>query len=92
MPHPIRIRDYSNFTLAAALMAGAYGFPYLPVCSVLGSDILEFNPEFKQASNPFAASREPIVLVPPLKTPMSPSWPFNGPTEPAIAIFGAVQA
>jgi glutaconate CoA-transferase, subunit A len=68
LPHPIRIRDYSNFTLAAALMAGAYGFPYLPVRSILGSDILESNPGFKQATNPFAANREPIVLVPPLKS------------------------
>jgi glutaconate CoA-transferase, subunit A len=66
LPHPIRIRDYSNFTLAAALTAGAYGFPYLPVRSVLGSGILQSNPEFKQATNPFAARPEPIVLVPPL--------------------------
>jgi glutaconate CoA-transferase subunit A len=67
LPRPIRIRDYSNFSLAAALMAGAYGFPYVPVRSVLGSDLPESNSEFKRATNPFAADREPVVLVPPLK-------------------------
>lgn len=67
LPYPIRIRDYSNFTLAAALMAGAYGIPYMPVRSILGSDILASNPEFKQATNPFASGPEPVVLVPPLK-------------------------
>ena len=67
MPHPIRIHDYSNFTLAAALMAGAYGIPYMPVRSILGSDILASNPEFKQTTNPFTVEHEPVVLVPPLK-------------------------
>jgi glutaconate CoA-transferase, subunit A len=66
LPHPIQIRDYSNFTLGTALMAGAYGMPYMPVRSILGSDLLDSNPEFKQATNPFATDHEPIVLVPPL--------------------------
>jgi glutaconate CoA-transferase subunit A len=65
-PNALRIRDYSNFTLASALMAGAYGFPYVPVVSILGSDLLQSNPEFKLASNPFADG-QPVVLVPPLK-------------------------
>lgn len=67
VPHPIRSHDYSNFTLAAALMAGAYGMPYMPVRSILGSDILKSNPAFKPATNPFAAEVQPIVLVPPLR-------------------------
>ena len=66
LPHPIEIHDYSNFTLGAALMAGAYGMPYMPVRSILGSDILQSNPAFKQTTNPFVAGHEPIVLVPPL--------------------------
>ncbi len=62
----IKLRDHSNFSLAMALMAGAYGMPYAPLRSLLGSDILRSNPEFQRAENPFSAGPEPIVLVPPL--------------------------
>lgn len=67
IPYAIRIFDYSNFALASALLAGAYGFPYMPVRSILGSDIVQSNPEFKPATNPFAAEPEPVILVPALK-------------------------
>ncbi|MBM3598426.1 MAG: CoA transferase subunit A [Alphaproteobacteria bacterium] len=66
-PHAVRINDFSNFSLGMALMAGAYGMPFAPVRSLLGSDILKSNPAFKVIDNPMSAVREPIVLVPPLK-------------------------
>jgi glutaconate CoA-transferase subunit A len=65
-PRRVTVRDHSNFSLGMALMAGAHGLPYAPTRSILGSDILRSNPDFKLAENPFAEDGEPIVLVPPL--------------------------
>ena len=65
-PNSIKIHDHSNFSLGMALLAGGYGMPYVPLRSLLGSDILKSNPDFKQADNPFKPG-EPIVLAPPLK-------------------------
>lgn len=67
MPHALAIHDYSNFSLGLALLAGAYGMPYVALKSLLGSDILKSNPDdFRVADNPFAAG-EPVVLAKPLK-------------------------
>lgn len=66
VPGPVAVNDHSNFSLGAALLAGAHGFPYLPVRSILGSDILRSNPAFKVADNPFPDDPGPVVLVPPL--------------------------
>jgi glutaconate CoA-transferase subunit A len=66
-PHPIKVNDYSNFSLGMALMAGAYGMPFAPVRSLLGSDILKSNPSFQVIDNPLSAEGEKIVLVPPFK-------------------------
>ena len=66
-PHPIRIYDYSNFTIGMAFFAGAYGLPYVPVKSILGSDIVKSNPRIKLAENPFSNTPDPVALVPALK-------------------------
>ncbi len=65
-PHRITVHDHSNFSLAMALLAGAYGMPYAPTRSILGSDIIDSNDRFLRAENPFSDDRDPIVLVPPL--------------------------
>ncbi len=65
-PHEITVHDHSNFSLGMALLAGAYGMPYAPTRTILGSDIVGSNDRFLSAENPFSADREPIVLVPPL--------------------------
>ena len=62
----IKLHDHSNFSIAMALMAGAYGMPYAPMRSILGSDILKSNSTLRIAENPFSAAKEPVVLVPPL--------------------------
>jgi glutaconate CoA-transferase subunit A len=66
-PHKLKINDYSNFSIGMAFFAGAYGLPYVPVKSILGSDILKSNPDIKTATNPFSADNEPVALVPALK-------------------------
>jgi len=65
LPHPIAIEDYSNFTLALALWAGAYGAPYVPVRTILGSDIMASNPKILKAEDPY--TKTPIALIPPLR-------------------------
>jgi len=62
----ITLHDHSNFSIAMALMAGAYGMPYAPMRSILGSDIVKSNSALMTAENPFSADKEPVVLVPPL--------------------------
>jgi glutaconate CoA-transferase subunit A len=64
VPAPIEVQDHSNFTLAMALQAGALGAPYLPTRSLLGSDLVESNPTFRRATDPFSGA--PILLVPAL--------------------------
>lgn len=66
VPRAITVRDYTNLSLGLALFAGASGVPYVPMRSLLGSDILKTNAEFKRAENPFSDSPEPLVLVPAL--------------------------
>ncbi len=66
-PCRIAVSDHSNFSLGMALMAGAYGIPYVPVRSLLGSDIVRSNPRLRSAKDPFSEDGAPVVLVPPLK-------------------------
>jgi glutaconate CoA-transferase subunit A len=66
-PHPIEIFDYSNFSIGMAFFAGAYGLPYVPLKSILGSDIVNSNPRIKMANNPFSDGDDPVALVPALK-------------------------
>src|SRR5262249_4621811 len=65
VPRPVAIRDHSNFSLGMALLAGAYGMPYAPIRSLLGSDILKSNPALRVEDNPLARG-ERVVRVPPL--------------------------
>ncbi len=66
LPHPLKVNDFSNFSLAMALMAGAYGMPFVPVRSLLGSDITQSNPDHKILQNPLSEDPDPVVLVKPL--------------------------
>jgi glutaconate CoA-transferase, subunit A len=64
IPHPLEVEDHSNLSMAAALQAGAMGAPYIPTRSLLGTGLLDSNPSFKQARDPF--SGDPVVLIPSL--------------------------
>ena len=65
VPHPIAVEDHSNLSIAAALEAGAMGAPYIPTRSLLGTGLLDSNPTFKRARDPF--SGDPVVLIPALR-------------------------
>ena len=64
VPAPVEVQDHSNLTIALALHAAALGVPYLPTRSLLGSDLLQSNPTFKEAADPWSGA--PLVLVPAL--------------------------
>jgi glutaconate CoA-transferase subunit A len=65
VPHPIAVEDHSNLSIAAGLQAAAMGAPYIPTRSLLGTGLLDSNPTFRQASDPFSGN--PLVLIPALR-------------------------
>jgi glutaconate CoA-transferase subunit A len=63
-PRPIEVHDHSNLSIALALHAAALGVPYLPARTLLGTGLLDSNPTFRQAPDPWTG--EPLLLVPAL--------------------------
>ena len=63
-PHPIEIVDHSNYSVGLALLAGALGVPYIPMRSLLGSDIARDHPAMRPAPSPLDGT--PTLLVPAL--------------------------
>jgi glutaconate CoA-transferase subunit A len=49
IPRSIEILDHTNFSIAMALWAAAWNVPSLPARTLLGSGILDTNPNFKVA-------------------------------------------
>ena len=44
VPRPIEVHDHSNFSISLALWAAAWNAPYIPTRTLLGSDIVNTNP------------------------------------------------
>jgi glutaconate CoA-transferase, subunit A len=44
VPRAIEVHDHSNFSISLALWAAAWNVPYIPTRTLLGSDILNTNP------------------------------------------------
>jgi glutaconate CoA-transferase subunit A len=65
IPRPVQMVDYSNFTLALALHAGALGVPFLPTYSTLGSEVLARNGNLREFPSP--VNEEKLVAVRALK-------------------------
>ncbi|MDQ4075079.1 MAG: CoA transferase subunit A [Chloroflexota bacterium] len=63
IPHPLEVRDHSNFSIALALQAGALGAPFIPTRSLLGSDLPNTNPDLVESTNPLNEEGEPLILV-----------------------------
>ncbi|SEA21994.1 glutaconate CoA-transferase subunit A [Thalassobacillus cyri] len=59
-PFPIEIEDHSNFSIGLALLGGAMGAPFLPTKSLLGTGIVESNPNLKQE----VYNGEKLIYVP----------------------------
>ncbi|HXN25792.1 MAG TPA: CoA-transferase [Candidatus Acidoferrales bacterium] len=61
IPRRVEVVDYSNFTMALALHAGALGLPFLPTYATLGSDLLKKNGNLREFASP--VSEEKLVAV-----------------------------
>jgi glutaconate CoA-transferase subunit A len=62
IPNYLEIQESSNFGMSMRFMAGALGLPFMPVKSLLGSDIITHNPDIKVLDDPYGSG--PIALVP----------------------------
>ncbi|HCI80609.1 MAG TPA: CoA transferase subunit A [Ktedonobacter sp.] len=65
IPHHLAVEDYSNHTIALALLAAGIGSPYIPTRSLLGSDIPRQNPRLRIEQSPL--DNTPVLLVPALQ-------------------------
>lgn len=65
IPRSVQMVDYSNFTLALALHAGALGVPFMPTYSTLGSEVLARNGNLREFPSP--VNEEKLVAVRALK-------------------------
>jgi len=61
-PHPLALDQHTNYSIALALLAGALGVPYIPMRSLLGTDIARYSATLRPAPSPFDAT--PTLLVP----------------------------
>jgi glutaconate CoA-transferase subunit A len=59
-----RFDEWSHMAIGMRFRAGAMGVPFLPIRSMLGSDVLRERPEAKQMECPFTG--EKVLLVPAL--------------------------
>ncbi len=53
VPQRVEVEDHSNLTLALGLQAAAWGVPYLPTLTALGSSLLTANPHLRPITCPF---------------------------------------
>jgi glutaconate CoA-transferase, subunit A len=59
-----RFQEWSHMAIGMRFRAGAMGLPFLPIRSMLGSDVLKQRPEAKELDCPFTGDK--MLLVPAL--------------------------
>jgi glutaconate CoA-transferase, subunit A len=59
----IKIVDYTCPAVHTALQATEKGVPFMPLRGVLGSDLTAERSDWQVAQNPFAAGKDPILLI-----------------------------
>ena len=62
IPHYLETEEYSNFGCSMRFMAGAMNVPYMPIKSLLGSDIITHNPKIKVVDDFYGTG--PLAFVP----------------------------
>lgn len=60
-PRSIEIVDHSNYSIAVALQAAALGAPYIPIRSLLGTDIARDHPGMRAAPSPLDGATTLLV-------------------------------
>lgn len=61
IPNHLEVQESSNYGMSMRFMAGALGLPFMPVKSLLASDIIAHNPDIKVIDDPYGSG--PIALV-----------------------------
>lgn len=63
----IEWEDYSNFAMVSRFTAGAMGIPFMPICSLLGSDVLHKQAlgEEQRVADPRTSSKKLHVMASP---------------------------
>jgi len=62
IPNYIKTEEYSNFGCSMRFLAGAMNVPYMPIKSLLGSDVITHNPNIKVIDNFYGTG--PLAFVP----------------------------
>ena len=62
IPHYLEVEEYSNLGSSMRFMAGAMGVPFMPIKTLLGSDLITNNPKIKVIDDPYGSG--PVALVP----------------------------
>lgn len=62
VPNNVELEEYSNYTMGLRFLAGAMNIPYMPTRSLLGSDIVKYNPRIKIVDDPYGSGK--VALVP----------------------------
>lgn len=60
-PNALAIEDHSNYSIGLALLAGALGVPYIPMFSLLGSDIARDHPSIRALPSPLDGRPHQLV-------------------------------
>lgn len=62
IPNYLEVEEYSNLGISMRFMAGALGVPFMPLKTMLGTDVISHNPRIKVIDAPFGGG--PVALVP----------------------------
>jgi glutaconate CoA-transferase subunit A len=62
IPHPIEVKEFSNYTMGLRFLAGSMNVPFMPTKSLMGSSIAEYNDMIKIIDDPYEGGK--VALVP----------------------------
>lgn len=62
IPNKVELAEYSNYAMSLRFLAGAMDVPFLPLSSLLGSDLPTYNRDIREMEDPYTGRR--IALVP----------------------------
>ncbi len=65
IPKPLEVEEYSHFGMVGRYIAGSCKLPFVPLQSLLGTNLPSVNPRIKAVKNPYGDGEE-IAVVPPI--------------------------
>lgn len=89
-PVPVELSEYTHFSLLARLHAGARGMPFIPVRTLLGTDLTDHNDAVRTVEDPYTGGSIPVV--PPLTPDVALLHGQRGDEDGNIQTWGLVGA